>query len=41
MMWYAIYIIRYTHRIEWEKLIAAGTALKENQWIANHDNMGR
>jgi hypothetical protein len=40
MMWYAIYMIRYTHHSEWEKLIAAEIASMENQWIAKHDDSG-
>jgi hypothetical protein len=35
MMWYAIRIIRITHRSEREKLIAAETALMKDQWIAD------
>jgi hypothetical protein len=36
-----LYIIRCSHRSEWEKLIAAETATVQNQWIANHDNLER
>jgi hypothetical protein len=36
MMWYAIHILRYTHRSEWEKLFAAETASTQTQLIANH-----